>query len=71
MTGIIETQLTLPLSLIKPGSNPRRYFNPEKHAELVASMRRNGMLQPILVRPVEGGDAYELVAGGRRCRAAV
>lgn len=71
MTEIAEKQLNVPLSLIKPGSNPRRYFNPEKHAELVASIRRKGVLQPILLRSIDDGDAFELVAGGRRYRAAV
>lgn len=70
MTEIAEKQLNVPLSLIKPGSNPRRYFNPEKHAEMVASIKRNGLLQPLLLRSIEDGDAFELVAGGRRYRAA-
>ncbi|WP_072378736.1 PRTRC system ParB family protein [Novosphingobium sp. NDB2Meth1] len=75
MTTITEQQRKIPLAAIKPGANPRRYFNPERHAELVASIRRNGVLQPILVRPNEGADAFsgesfELVAGGRRFRAA-
>lgn len=71
MTTTTEAQQIVPLSLIKPGSNPRRYFNPEKHAELVASIRLRGLLQPILLRPVDDGDAFELVAGGRRYRAAL
>jgi ParB/RepB/Spo0J family partition protein len=71
MTNTIEVQQIVKLSLIRPGSNPRRHFNPEKHAELVASLRLRGMLQPILLRPVEDGYAFELVAGGRRYRAAL
>lgn len=75
MTNTIELQRKILLSAIKAGSNPRRYFNPDKHAELVASIRRNGVLQPILVRPIGyddafGGEVFELVAGGRRFRAA-
>ncbi|WP_454887250.1 PRTRC system ParB family protein [Sphingomonas oryzagri] len=63
---------TLPLSRIRPGYNPRRYFDPAKHGELVASLRLRGMLQPILVRPVaDHDDIYEIVAGGRRYRAAL
>lgn len=66
------TTATLPLSRIKPGDNPRRYFDPKKHDELVASLRMRGMLQPLLLRPTPGdADAFTLVAGGRRYRAAV
>jgi len=66
-----EKALTLPLSLIQPGGNPRRFFNPAKHEELVASIRLRGLLQPLLVRPAPDGDNYLLVAGGRRYRAAL
>lgn len=48
---------------------PRRTFVPEAMEELIASVRAHGVLQPILVRPVEGGR-YEIVAGERRWRAA-
>jgi ParB family chromosome partitioning protein len=48
---------------------PRRYFAPESMEELIASVRAHGVLQPILVRPVEPGR-YEIVAGERRWRAA-
>ncbi len=66
-----EQQRTVPLSSIKPGANPRRYFSPAKHDELVASLRLRGVLQPILLRPAAEPDTYLLVAGGRRFRAAV
>nr|WP_099186842.1 PRTRC system ParB family protein [Sphingobium fuliginis] len=63
---------SLPLSLITPGYNPRRYFDRRKHEELVASMRLRGVLQPMLVRPAgNSDDAFEIVAGGRRYRAAL
>ena len=62
----------LPLSKIRPGYNPRRYFDPKKHADLVASFRRRGMIQPMLLRPAADADnLYDLVAGGRRYRAGV
>ncbi len=48
---------------------PRREFRPEELAELQASIKANGLLQPITVRPV-GGDRFELIAGERRLRAA-
>lgn len=62
---------TLPLSRIRPGPNPRRYFDKVKHDELVASLLRQGWLQPMLVQPAAEGDHYTIVAGGRRYRAAV
>lgn len=64
--------ITLPLSSISAGYNPRRYFDNRKHDELVASLRLRGMLQPILVRPAnETANGYLIVAGGRRYRAAL
>jgi ParB family chromosome partitioning protein len=46
---------------------PRREFDAEALAELEASIRENGLLQPLVVRPV--GAGFELVAGERRLRA--
>ncbi len=58
-------------TLTLPESQPRRYFDDGAMSELVASVRANGILQPLLVRPVEGdGEAYEIVTGERRYRAA-
>src|ERR1700722_20299133 len=52
-------------------TNPRRQFDEAKLAELAANIHMHGVLQPILVRPLPGGepDAFELVAGARRYRA--
>lgn len=47
---------------------PRISFSPDKMEELVASIKEKGVVQPIIVRPSEGG--YELVAGARRLKAA-
>lgn len=52
-----------------PGSQPRRYFEPQALAQLTDSIRQQGVLQPIVVRPRSSGG-YELVAGERRLRAA-
>ena len=61
---------SLPLEKIQLSSTqPRRYFDPEKLAQLVKSVKEHGILEPILVRPLDSGD-YELVAGERRFRAA-
>lgn len=48
---------------------PRRGLDETKMAELVQSVQRDGLLQPILVR--RAGDKYEIIAGERRWRAAV
>jgi ParB family transcriptional regulator, chromosome partitioning protein len=59
----------IPVSKIRPNPyQPRRTFNPVELAELEASLAASGLLQPITVR--RAGDAYELVAGERRLRAA-
>jgi ParB family transcriptional regulator, chromosome partitioning protein len=61
---------TIPITQIKlPTSQPRRYFDPQKLEELSRSIKELGILEPLLVRPLSGGD-YELVAGERRYRAA-
>lgn len=52
-----------------PQQQPRRYFDPEAMRALVESIKQHGILQPLLVRPLESGG-YELVAGERRYRAA-
>src|SRR5690349_21582731 len=58
----------IPTSRIRPNPyQPRREFDPAALAELEASIRANGLLQPITVR--RKGDSYELVAGERRLRA--
>ena len=48
---------------------PRRVFEPEALAELAGSIRKHGVLQPLLVRTA-GDDTFELIAGERRLRAA-
>jgi len=47
---------------------PRQDFNPEDQQKLVSSIKKNGILQPIVVRKTEQG--YEIIAGERRWRAA-
>lgn len=61
---------TLPLSSIQISTQqPRRYFDPNKMEQLIASVKEHGILEPVLVRSIED-DCYELVAGERRYRAA-
>ena len=51
--------------------NPRTYFDEDDLADLTASVREKGIIQPILVRTMPGeADAYEIIAGERRWRAA-
>jgi ParB family transcriptional regulator, chromosome partitioning protein len=52
-----------------PQQQPRRYFDLQKLAGLVESIKQHGILEPLLVRPL-GTNSYELVAGERRYRAA-
>jgi len=59
-------------SSLRPNArNPRRIFSDDELDELAASLRERGMIQPIVARPVRGAhDAYEIIAGERRWRAA-
>ena len=60
----------LPLARLQPGKyQPRTRMNAESLAELADSIRAQGLMQPILVRPL-APDRYEIIAGERRFRAA-
>jgi ParB family chromosome partitioning protein len=65
-------QRRVPVEFLRPNPrNPRRRFDDTELDELSASIRAKGILQPILVRTVTGApDAYEIIAGERRWRAA-
>lgn len=54
---------------VRDGHNPRTYFDAEEMQALVESVRAVGIAQPILLRPLEGGE-YQVIAGERRLRAA-
>src|SRR5258708_3826575 len=59
----------LSVGLLKPGRfQPRTRMDPQSIAELADSIKAQGLIQPILVRPVENGR-YEIIAGERRWRA--
>ncbi|MBU1997918.1 MAG: ParB/RepB/Spo0J family partition protein [Candidatus Omnitrophota bacterium] len=61
--------INLKISQIKPNPfQPRENFKPESLEELTQSIKEKGIIQPILAR--RRGDAYELIAGERRLRAA-
>jgi ParB family transcriptional regulator, chromosome partitioning protein len=62
---------TIAIASIRPNPyQPRKEFRPEELAELEASLKASGLLQPITVRPAPDGNGYELIAGERRFRAA-
>jgi ParB family chromosome partitioning protein len=65
-------QRRVPTTSLRPNArNPRRMFSEEELDELTASLRERGMIQPIVARPVRGTpDAFEIIAGERRWRAA-
>jgi ParB family chromosome partitioning protein len=61
---------TISIERLRPGKyQPRMHMNDEALEELTASIRAQGVMQPILVRPVDGGR-FEIIAGERRWRAA-
>jgi ParB family transcriptional regulator, chromosome partitioning protein len=66
-----EVLRSLAIDEIRPNPfQPRKEFRPEELAELEASLKTNGLLQAVTVRPAPSGQGYELIAGERRLRAA-
>ena len=69
-----DEQRNLPVDRLKPGKyQPRTHMAEDALAELAASIRSQGVMQPILVRAIDstpGAERYEIVAGERRWRAA-
>jgi ParB family chromosome partitioning protein len=70
-TGIGDPDFReVPVALIRPNpSQPRRSFDPESISALAASIADAGVIQPLIIRPLNDGR-YELIAGERRWRAA-
>lgn len=67
--GVDGELRTLPVDLIQRGKyQPRRDMHPEALEELAESIKAQGIMQPIVVRPI-GGGKYEIIAGERRWRA--
>jgi ParB/RepB/Spo0J family partition protein len=68
--GILLQQPTIALSqIVVSKTNPRKSFDKLKHEELTQSVKLKGVINPILVRPLDDGG-YEVVAGERRFKAA-
>jgi ParB family transcriptional regulator, chromosome partitioning protein len=69
-----DEQRNLPVERLRPGKyQPRTHMDQDSLAELAASIKAQGVMQPILVRAVDstpGSERYEIVAGERRWRAA-
>jgi ParB family transcriptional regulator, chromosome partitioning protein len=66
-----DTLQTLAIDLIQRGQyQPRQDFDSEALGELADSIRVQGIIQPIVVRPLAGKRSYEIIAGERRWRAA-
>jgi len=69
-TTAASAPATLPVGRLRPGKyQPRTRMDPQALAELADSIKVQGIIQPILVRPVGSGQ-YEIIAGERRFRAA-
>lgn len=71
--GRKDSVATLPVTAIQPGKyQPRTQMGEAALAELAASIRSQGLMQPLLVRPISGSGAgrHEIIAGERRWRAA-
>jgi ParB family chromosome partitioning protein len=68
----LRGQRVVPIEFLRPNPrNPRKDFNEAELDDLTVSIKERGILQPILVRTITGvADAYEIVAGERRWRAA-
>ncbi|PSF30495.1 chromosome partitioning protein ParB [Aphanothece hegewaldii CCALA 016] len=60
----------VPFSQLVPFTHqPRKFFNPIKLAELAATIKKHGILEPLLVRLMNDGQHYEILSGERRYRA--
>lgn len=72
-TQATTSNLDLDIHLIRPGKyQPRRRFDDDQLANLIESVKTKGIIQPLVVRPldVDGRQIYEIIAGERRWRAA-
>lgn len=66
-----QAKASMSLSLIVlPKAELRYYIDPVEVDKIVSSARRNGIIEPLLVRPLPGSDKHEVVAGAKRYRAA-
>jgi ParB family chromosome partitioning protein len=68
---ILQTQIhDIPINKVKQNaSQPRKYFDEASLQELAESIKRTGIISPIIVKKIKSTDEYEIVAGERRFRA--
>ena len=65
-----EDQFFVAVEKLTPsGYQPRHYFDEEQLNALAGSIKSQGVLQPLLIRKIDGQDSYEIIAGERRWRA--
>lgn len=57
-------------SIVLPAEELRYYIDDDEVEKIVSSARKNGIIEPLLVRPISGSDLHEVVAGAKRYRAA-
>ena len=70
-TGKVEELRTLPVDLLQRGGyQPRMDFEKDAMQELADSIKAQGVLQPVMVRPLADSGKFEIIAGERRWRAA-
>jgi ParB family transcriptional regulator, chromosome partitioning protein len=67
---VASDSLMLLKAIRLPNRQPRRYFSTQAMDSLVKSIREHGIIQPLLVRPTNDENIFELIAGERRYRAA-
>lgn len=63
------TAMTL-TSIVLPVEELRYYIDDDEVEKIVSSAKKNGIIEPLLVRPIPGSDRHEVVAGAKRYRAA-
>jgi len=70
-SDLVDSELRhIPIDIIQRGKyQPRTDMHEEALQELADSIKVQGVMQPIVVRPLEGGDRFEIIAGERRWRA--
>jgi ParB family transcriptional regulator, chromosome partitioning protein len=70
MDEVTASSQTVPLTQLQAGRyQPRQVFTEEAITELAESIKAQGLIQPIAVRPLKGSGMYEIIAGERRYRA--
>lgn len=71
VVDVVQSELRhLPIEFLERGRyQPRRDINPEALQELADSIKAQGLMQPIVVRPLVGKNRFEIIAGERRWRA--